>query len=188
MLQDLPCRVTTYGAADPRSAANRRHGRQYRQEQFLKNNRRCLVSLISVYIPVTSSRGRELKASSEYTAAVNRLEQKITLVGAQNTKIINEETTILGSESADRATLIALKERLASSNEKLKKISEEMEEYISTEELASEYVVAADYEDQAVAILPCLQCRIEDINNLQKEPLTLESPQVPFMLPRTSAA
>lgn len=43
-----------------------------------------------------------------------------------------------------------------------------MEGYIPTEELAYQYAAAADYEDQAVAILSRLQCRIEDINNLQR--------------------
>ncbi|KAH6928670.1 hypothetical protein HPB50_018417 [Hyalomma asiaticum] len=87
---------------------------------------------------------------------------------AQNTKIIREATAILQSDSADRATLIALKERLTSSNDKLKKISEEMEDHIPTHELASEYAAAVDYEDQAVATLARLQCRIEDINNAQR--------------------
>ncbi|XP_037502304.1 uncharacterized protein LOC119376594 [Rhipicephalus sanguineus] len=43
-----------------------------------------------------------------------------------------------------------------------------MEDHIPTEELASEYAAAADYEDQAVATLARLQCRIEDINNAQR--------------------
>ncbi|KAH6924726.1 hypothetical protein HPB50_022754 [Hyalomma asiaticum] len=66
------------------------------------------------------------------------------------------------------ATLIALKEQLTSSNDKLKQISEEMEDHIPTDELASEYTAAADYEEEAVATLARLQCRIEDINNVQR--------------------
>ncbi|XP_037515027.1 neprilysin-1 [Rhipicephalus sanguineus] len=97
---------------------------------------------------------------------MDRLKQKRSSARAQNTKIINEATAILESDSVDRATIIALKERLTSSNEKLKKISDEMEDHIPTEELASEY--AADYEDQVVATLARLQCRIEDINNAQR--------------------
>lgn len=96
------------------------------------------------------------------------LKQKRTSARAQNTKIINEATASLGSESADRATLISLKERLTSSNEKLKKISEDTDKYIPTEELAYECATAADYEDQVVAILARLQCKTEDINNFQR--------------------
>ncbi|KAH6933575.1 hypothetical protein HPB50_016470 [Hyalomma asiaticum] len=43
-----------------------------------------------------------------------------------------------------------------------------MEDHIPTDELASEYTAAADYEDQALATLARLQCRIEDINNAQR--------------------
>ncbi|KAH6933166.1 hypothetical protein HPB50_012691 [Hyalomma asiaticum] len=43
-----------------------------------------------------------------------------------------------------------------------------MEDHIPADELASEYAEAADYEDQAVATLARLQCRIEDINNAQR--------------------
>ncbi|XP_037515398.1 uncharacterized protein LOC119391821 [Rhipicephalus sanguineus] len=96
---------------------------------------------------------------------MDRLKKKRSSARAQNTKIINEATAILESDSVDRATIIALKERLTSSNDKLKKVSDEMQDQIPTEELASEYAAAADYEDQAVATLARLQHRIEDINN-----------------------
>ncbi|KAH6940951.1 hypothetical protein HPB50_010647 [Hyalomma asiaticum] len=43
-----------------------------------------------------------------------------------------------------------------------------MEDHIPTDELASEYAAAANYEDQAVATLARLQCRIEDINNAER--------------------
>ncbi|KAH6920911.1 hypothetical protein HPB50_028098 [Hyalomma asiaticum] len=84
---------------------------------------------------------------------MDRLKQKRSSARAQNTKIINEATGILQSDSADRATLITLKERLTSSNDKLKKISEEMEDHIPTDEHASEYAAAADYEDQALNLV-----------------------------------
>ncbi|KAH6928144.1 hypothetical protein HPB50_012195 [Hyalomma asiaticum] len=67
---------------------------------------------------------------------MDRLKQKRSSARAQNTKIINEATAILQSASADRATLIALKERLTSSNDKPKQISEEMEDNIPPDELA----------------------------------------------------
>ncbi|KAH6939518.1 hypothetical protein HPB50_019009 [Hyalomma asiaticum] len=118
---------------------------------------------------------------------MDRLKQKRSSARAQNTKIINEATAILQSDSADRATLIALKERLTSSNEKLKKISEKMEDHIPTDELASEYAAAADYEAQAVATLPRRQCRIEDINNAPRAVDVLEIRQVQSMLLRMSA-
>ncbi|KAH6922369.1 hypothetical protein HPB50_013409 [Hyalomma asiaticum] len=99
---------------------------------------------------------------------MDRLKLKRSSARAQSTKIINEARAILQSDSTDRATLITLKERLTSSNDKLKQISEEMEDHIPTDELASECSAAADYEDQAVATLAHLQCRIEDINNAQR--------------------
>ncbi|KAH6942542.1 hypothetical protein HPB50_007843 [Hyalomma asiaticum] len=43
-----------------------------------------------------------------------------------------------------------------------------MEDHIPTDELASEYAAAADYEDQAVATLARFQCRIEEITNAQR--------------------
>ncbi|KAH8038458.1 hypothetical protein HPB51_001631 [Rhipicephalus microplus] len=67
-----------------------------------------------------------------------------SVVVDMNTKIINEAAAVLESDCADRTALIALKELLTSRNDKLKKISKEMEEHIPTEELASEYAVAAD--------------------------------------------
>ncbi|KAH6924813.1 hypothetical protein HPB50_025540 [Hyalomma asiaticum] len=110
---------------------------------------------------------------------MDRLKQKRSSARAQNTKIINEATAMLQSDSADIATLIALKERLTSSNDKLKQISEEIEDHIPKDDLASEYAAAADYEDQAVATPARLQRRIEDINNAQKAVFLNIGPRLP---------
>ncbi|KAL1486658.1 hypothetical protein MTO96_046855, partial [Rhipicephalus appendiculatus] len=95
---------------------------------------------------------------------MDRLKTKRAARRAQSTRVINEATTLLQSDCNDRTTINKVIDKLVASRDKLRKINAELEDVIPVEELETEYVSAAHYEDQALETLTSLRCRLEDLS------------------------
>ena len=65
-----------------------------------------------------------------------------------------------------------MRDRLSSSNDRLSKIDDEIEEHIPEDELGVEYATAAEYNDEAISMLAELTCRIEALERAERDRAT----------------
>ncbi|XP_029842866.2 uncharacterized protein LOC115326201 [Ixodes scapularis] len=100
---------------------------------------------------------------------MDRLKTKRKVRRSQNTKIINEITTMLQSVAVDASSLENLRDGLVTSNEELRKVNEEIEPHISDSDLETDYITVAEYEDEVARTLSELRNKIA---RLQATPTT----------------
>lgn len=62
-----------------------------------------------------------------------------------------------------------MRDHLSSSNNRLSKVNDDIEEHIPEDELAVKYASAAEYDDEAIGMLARLTCRIEALGQAERD-------------------
>ncbi|XP_064469797.1 uncharacterized protein LOC135384529 [Ornithodoros turicata] len=114
---------------------------------------------------------------------MERAKQKRASRRRQVTKLIGEASTVIANESPDRMLLESLLERLRVSNEELKQLNNEFEQYLKDDDIESELDTALEYEDNAVSSMANLRTKI---SALVVTPVATTSAQVSGSSPQVN--
>ncbi|KAH6923449.1 hypothetical protein HPB50_001270 [Hyalomma asiaticum] len=90
---------------------------------------------------------------------MGRLKTKQAARSSQNTNLLQEAGTLF-NDNTDIAKLKGIFDRLTSSDLKLSIIYAAIEKHIPVDQLEAEYDTAAEYNDQAIAMLAEMSCQI----------------------------
>lgn len=96
---------------------------------------------------------------------MEKLKAKRTSRRSLNSRIINEASALLRSDSATHEQLDSIYERLKANNDELNKINVELESLIADEDFQAEYETVLEYEDNATRTLAELMSRRDRISS-----------------------
>ncbi|KAH6924645.1 hypothetical protein HPB50_020925 [Hyalomma asiaticum] len=100
---------------------------------------------------------------------MDRLKTKRVARRAQNTEVIREARFLINTPNVDIPKLEGMRDHLSSSNNRLSKVDDDIEEHIPEDELAVKYASAAEYDDEAIGMLARLTCRIEALGQAERD-------------------